>query len=460
MPVAAVLNAERMRSMGPWALALGIELALVYIVCLGDLRAHIYDFWLGVTAVCALYGLAIWWLLRKRGGSTRTVLLCAILFRLTMWHSPASLSDDIYRYVWDGRVQLAGINPYRYAPDDEALSALRDESFEQINHRHIPTIYPPLAQAFFTLAASLHQDPATVKLGLIFIDIGLCFLLARFLALRQMDPRRVVLYAWHPLPLIEIAGSGHIDALGIACMLAALYALALDRPALASALLAAATLAKLIPIILLPLFWLYVGQASKQDLRSVFNPRSRAALWAFPACVLIGFLPYINIGTELLSGLLTYVRHWHFNDMAYTVLYQSLFYIDPAIAQHTRWLCSLLFLIALVYALRYVDDPLRTAYWSFGAYILLSPTVHPWYMLWILPFMPFFPSAAWIALSSLVFLAYEILIDYSLGGAWIEKPWVRWAQYAPFFVLLTWTALTRYIRVSRPQNGRSDSLQI
>ena len=112
-------------------------------------------------------------------------------------------------------------------------------------------------------------------------------------------------------------------------------------------------------------------------------------------------------------------------------------------------------IVAIGYATRSTEDPLRGTYWCLGAYVLLSPTLHPWYMLWIMPFMPFFPSAAWLTLSVLVFLAYEVLIDYSLSGVWLEKPWVRWAQYAPFFSLLLSSCIYSYWRTIRGNANRS-----
>lgn len=429
--------------MVPWLLAAGIEAALLYIVSLGDLRQSVQPFWAGAFGAFALYACAALWTLRTPHGSTRAILICALLFRLTMCYSPASLSDDIYRYVWDGRVQLAGTNPYRYAPDADELAPLRDALHAQINHPHIPTIYPPLAQLFFTLVASVYESPGAIKLALTAFDMGLCLLLARLLATRTIDPRRVLLYAWHPLPLVEIAGSGHVDVLGTFFVMAALYALTTARTTLASVTLAAAALAKLVPIILLPIFWLHTGPDKTHRLRNLWTLRGRAPLWAFPICILAGFAPYAELGAELFAGLATYLSHWHFNDFAYSAIRSALAPIDPAAAVHARWLCSLLLVIALVQALRQTADPLRAAYWSLGAYALLSPTMHPWYLLWVLPFMPLFPSAAWTLLAGLVLLAYEVLIDYGLSGIWVEKSWVRWAQYGPFYSVLAFDLFVR-----------------
>ncbi len=446
------MNVKRLGDAVPWLLALSIESILLYLVRLGDLRTQVHSLWLALLVLSVVYGGAVLWILYKKSGSVRTLIIFSLLFRLTMCNSPVSLSDDIYRYIWDGRVQLAGINPYRYAPEDDALTSLRDSTiYPAINHRQVPTIYPPLAQAFFAMTAAISERLGTIKMGLIALDLGLCLLLARFLALRNMDPRRTLIYAWHPLPLIEIAGSGHIDILGSFFALAALYALVQHRRVLAYSLLAAATLSKLVPAFALPIFWQYRDGAPSNRLRSFFSLSGRAPFFAFIAIISLGYIPYVDFSTQTFSGLSTYLSHWHFNDFFYSLFRSLLTSLDPSAAVYARWICALLMIVAIVYAVRSMQDPLRATYWCLGAYVLLSPTLHPWYMLWIMPFMPFFPSAAWLTLSVLVFLAYEVVIDYSLSGVWLEKPWVRWAQYAPFFSLL----LSSYWRTIRGNANRS-----
>lgn len=450
------MSADKWGKAVPWLLALGVESILIYVVWLGDLRTQIHAFWLALLGLSALYGVAVFWTLRQKSGSVRTLILFGLLFRLTMWNSPVSLSDDIYRYVWDGRVQLAGINPYRYAPEDDSLASLRDSTiYTAINHRQIPTIYPPLAQTFFALMGAIGESPGTVKMGLIAFDVGLCLLLARFLALRGMDPRRTLIYAWHPLPLVEVAGSGHIDVLGSFFTLAALCALVLYRQVLAYALLAAATLSKLVPVFALPFFWLHGDRAPSNRLRSLFSLSGRAPFLVFVVVISLGYMPYVNAEMHIFSGLTTYLNNWHFNDFFYSLFRSLLTLLTPSAAAYARWGCALLMITAIGYAARTAEDPLRAAYWSLGAYVLLSPTLHPWYLLWIMPFMPFFPSAAWLTLSVLVFLAYEVLIDYSLSGIWLEKPWVRWAQYTPFFSLLFLGHVHSYWRTIRGNANRS-----
>src|SRR5215472_7590076 len=150
----------------------------------------------------------------------------AALLRVIALASPVFLSDDINRYIWDGRVQAAGINPYRYLPVDPALAALRDEAiFPNINRsNYAPTIYPPVAQMIFLLATRLGETVLAMKLVVVAFEvIGICGLLA---VLRAAGAPRenILLYAWHPLPVWEIAGAGHIDGAIVAFVALALVA--------------------------------------------------------------------------------------------------------------------------------------------------------------------------------------------------------------------------------------------
>ena len=424
----------------------GIELALLYLVFLGDLRIQVSRFWLGVLPAFLCYLFAVALACRRPASSLRLLLLLALAFRLTMWWSPPTLSEDIYRYVWDGRVQLAGINPYHYAPDAAELAHLRNHLYAGINHKEIPTIYPPLTQLFFRLVCTLHPSLGMMKFCLVLVECSLVLLIAKILDQRRQDPRRVVLYAWNPLPLIEIAGSGHSDILGVFFLLLALYWLQKARKSAAVWALSGAFLAKLLPLVALPAFWRYMAG-------HWLHPRGRWPLLWFPFLGAAGFLFFADAGPQLFVGLQTYLTKWRFNDALFTLLYEKLRtpgleWDDAALLQTRQILAGILFLAVLWATLRYTD-PYRTLFTIMGAYLLLSPTLHPWYLLWILPFLPLFPQPAWVLFSGLVFLAYEVLIGYSKNSIWVEQDWVKWTQYGPFYLLLALSSLYRRLRIRR-----------
>ena len=430
----------------------GLEAILLILVFVGDLRAQVPHFWAGIFPAFLLYLLAILYICKRPTGSLRLILLFALLFRLTFWWSPPTLSDDIYRYIWDGRVQLTGINPYLYPPQAEELAHLRNELYPGINHKEISTIYPPLSQLFFRLVCALHPGPGLMKFGLLLCEFGLVLLLVAILRQRSQDPRRVLLYAWSPLAIVEVAGSGHSDALGIFLLMLSLYWLAGRCSTAAVWALAASFLGKLFPALVLPLFWRYLApEGGFSSLRRWFHLRSRRAFIWFPLLTLLGFLPFLDAGPKLFAGLQTYLVKWRFNDAAFALLYDALFHTvgsDHALGI-ARWLSAgFLLLVALWASVRFAD-PYRAAFWIMGAYLLLSPTLHPWYLLWILPFLPLFAHPAWILFSGLVFLAYEVLIDYSKTGIWTEQAWVKWAQYGPFYFFLATCSMYRHLTRGR-----------
>ena len=417
---------------------LAIEAALLYLLYLDDLHTRIPLFWCGAFAAFGFYLLGTYLVLYRSTGSVHLILLLALAFRLTMWWSPPTLSDDIYRYIWDGRVQLAGINPYRHPPDARALAPLRDSLYPGINHKEIPTIYPPLSQLFFRLVCTVQPGLGMMKFALMVIECGIVLLLVKILLQQRRDPRRVLLYAWNPLPPIEIAGNGHSDALGVFFLLLALYGLTAGRKTAAVWALSAAFLSKLLPILALPLFWRRMGEHP-------FHLRGRWPLLWFPVLGALGFFLFAGTGTHLFTGLQTYLLKWRFNDALFSLFYENIknpdLEWDTAALLLTRQIFTgILLLTALWSALKY-KDPYRATFIIMGVYLVLSPTLHPWYLLWLLPFLPLFPQPAWILLSGLVFLAYEVLIGYSMNNVWAERDWVKWTQYGPFYLLLVLTLL-------------------
>ncbi|HEX8423083.1 MAG TPA: glycosyltransferase family 87 protein, partial [Pyrinomonadaceae bacterium] len=243
---------------------------------------------------CALYALAAWLVCRVRRTSRSTlavVLVFAALFRLSVLFAPPMLSDDIYRYVWDGRVQAAGINPYRYVPADDALKFLRDDAiYPNINRRDFaPTIYPPLAQLLFFLWTRVSESVVWMKVLMVLFEAACWYALALLLASFKLPRARVLLAAWHPLAVWEIAGSGHLDALVVAFVAFALIAHRRGRESLTGALLASAVLVKLFPLVLFPAFY-------------------RRWSWrlplAFCAVLSAGYLPYLSVGARRVVGYL------------------------------------------------------------------------------------------------------------------------------------------------------------
>ena len=437
---------QRLKREAPlWGCAAAMEGAWLVLASLGDLRPAIPWFWMLYAVAFSAY-LAGAAFVAMRRGSLAAVLIGAAVFRLTLLPAAPSLSDDIYRYLWDGRVQLAGINPYLHSPGDAAVEELRDAHYPHINHKSVPTIYPPLAQLFFLGVSAVSHTVTAMKAALLCCEALLAAILILLLRRSGRDPRWVLLYLWNPLAVVEIAGSGHVDPLGIALLMAAAALMLSGRRAAASLALAAAVLAKLVPLLAAPLFWRGFGKHEGRDLRAWLRLGGRKPLLLFPVGVLAGYVPYSGAGSGLFDGLSAYAARWRFNDSVFSLVVEGLRLagVDADGAQSgARLFCAAAVALTCLAAPVLVDDPLRVLFVVLSVFTLLSPTLHPWYLLWVLPFLPFFPNPAWLFFSGLVVLSYEVLGRYLHLGVWEEQAWVRLVEFVPFYLLLAGVPVLR-----------------
>ncbi len=212
---------------------------------------------LGVSA--AIYLLAVGWVLHRplRGRGIWVVLLVAAAMRIPLLLAPPFLSTDVFRYVWDGRVQAEGVNPYRYIPADPALQALRDAAiYPDINRAdYARTIYPPAAQLVFAATGLLWSSVTGMKSVMLGFELLAVFCLSRLLALARLPQDRLLIYAWNPLPVWAFAGNGHVDAMAIGLIAAALLLRVRRRDGWAGAALGAAVLTKFLPLVIAPALW-------------------------------------------------------------------------------------------------------------------------------------------------------------------------------------------------------------
>ena len=361
------------------------------------------------------------------------VLGIAVLLRVAAFDPSASppLSTDINRYAWDGRVQAAGINPYRYTPTDRALVRLRDAKiWPSINHQAWHTNYPPGAEASFIASRAVfgHGLRATTCLYLLAEAVALGLLVVTLRRLRA-PPERVLLAAWHPLAISEIAANGHVDALALLAGAALLAALVSGRRGLAGAAVGFGTLAKLGPFLLLPTLARRGGR--------------RFVLTAL-ALIAGGYLAYSSVGSRVTGSELRLLRNEDLGSFAWKELM-------PVIgADEARYaLLAALLAVVAVLSLRAndsVDQIARSSLLVLGGELLATNFLQPWYGLWLLPFLVITAAPAWLWLSGTLPLLYVFGIDEAL------PPWVRWAIYGPFFLL----ALAR---LARPRRTRLVQLE-
>ncbi|MGH9814319.1 MAG: hypothetical protein ACRD4T_14405, partial [Candidatus Acidiferrales bacterium] len=232
----------------PTALTLGLLAALLETAFLALRRLHPFDeHVVEVVAVALAAGvvyLAAAWLAGSLRNSTRLaaaiILLAAVLFRLTLFDLPPSLSDDLYRYQWDGQLQLAGDNPYLVTPEARRLPGQTRAQLPAAAHT---TAFGPVPQLLFLLTA--HVDGVLAfKLLMVMFDLASLLLVMALLRARTLPVERALIYGWCPLVVIEFAGSGHSDSVLIFGILLACWWMTRNRAALSSLPLAAAVMAK------------------------------------------------------------------------------------------------------------------------------------------------------------------------------------------------------------------------
>lgn len=349
----------------------------------------------------------------------------AILFRLTLLpHSPVA-TDDIYRYVWDGKVAAAGINPFRYAPSDPHLNFLHSADLPaKINFPNMRTIYPPMAQGLF-LASSLLFGESVVglKFLLVLCDLSTILLLLKLSSRFNRDPETIVLYAWSPMPIMYFALDGHIDALGIPFVLLFLGFLCSSGNVRSAISLALGGLAKLYPLFLLPLL--------------VKKRPKYARLW-LPGIVIsiitAGYLLYwYRSAGGLFESLEIFNSTFAFNGLFYSVLRSVL---PSAASAHLA--CTSLFACCLLVIYTVKRSVLEKVFLTFFCFALLSPVVHPWYLTWLAALLVLRWSVSVFTLLGLSNLSNLVVYWDRQTGIWQDRTWLLFLEYLPFIILLAW----------------------
>lgn len=405
---------------------------------------------------------AAWALVRRRDGPAGGLLdgrrgravvwAVAVAARLALLPAAPHFSDDVFRFLWDGWVGLHGVNPYLHAPDAAALEPLRTAWHGLVNHPSVPTIYPPGAQVVFTGLAALAPSVLLFKAAWVAADLGVGWVLDRLERGRPGPSRALLLWLWSPLVIVEVAWSGHLEPLGILPMAAGLLWLdgrARDgetehadtgggdddespgdtagdggirprRAAVGGALLGLGAAVKFAPAAALP------ALARRHGWRAL------AAALAVPLALLVF---YLDAGDALLAGLGEYAARWEFNAGLFVAL-RSVAGADAA------RLAGVMAPAALAVAAAWRGWSVeRALFWCVGAALLLSPTLHPWYLLWALPFAALRGSPAWVLWTGTIFLAYAGLEAYRATGHWPEPPTLRWLVHLPFLALLAFEGL-------------------
>jgi hypothetical protein len=328
--------------------------------------------------------------------------------RLALLFVEPYLSTDIYRYIWDGRVQAAGINPYRYMPAAPEVAHLRDGAiFPGINRADTAvTIYPPAAQAIFLVATRLGESVVAMKLALMAFEAATVAALIALLSRLKRPATRVVAYAWHPLAIWEIAGSGHIDAAMCTLMTGGLLLLLYGRTLLAGALVTLGALVKPTALLALPVLW-------------------RPWDWRLPLVVLatgvLAYVPYLSVGSGVLGYLGGYIEE---EGLASGRGFNALWLMERftgtvpgAVGVYVAIAATIMIGLAVAVAFRRDRSP-EAAFaglsWLLVAFLTFASPHYPWYFLPLVSLLAVHASAAaWV-----LTLACPLLYESAAGTAW------------------------------------------
>ena len=393
-----------------------------------------------------IYLVAVLVVLRDKGTDRRAthravagiVVVAAILRGMIIPIDP--VSTDINRYIWDGRVQAAGINPYRYVPADPALKELRDtDIYPEMNRKdYARTIYPPLDQMVFYLVTRFDEDITVMKAAMVAFDAVAIWALMRLLRARGQPPTRILLYAWHPVPLWEFAGDGHVDAIAVAMVCLALLAAERRRQSLAGLALGGAMLAKFFPVLIGPALY-------------------RRWDWKLPvaglAIVVLCYLPYLSAGKYVFGFLSGYSDEEGFRDGRGIYLWVLLKHVWPGVPQglfklYVPLLGLSLVAIALVRLFRRDEAAGPDLFGAFLLATVFTAMMSPhyiWYLAWLVPFLCFYPSLAVLWLTCAATFMNNLSWPNLVGGGSVV--------FLPFFALAAFEVTALLLRTKKTRDG-------
>jgi alpha-1,6-mannosyltransferase len=369
----------------------------------------------------------------------RRVLVIGLMFAAA-WHFLFLLKapgpdDDIHRYLWDGRVQRLGYNPYVLVPNDPAVAGLHTAETRSLNHPDLPSPYPPGAQLFFRAITSIHESVFALKVAFLICGWAIAVVLLVLVRRSGQGEHWVLVYAWNPLLAVEMAGNGHIDIVGVLFLLMSVAALWRRWRSMAAVAFALAVAVKFLPIVLVPLYWRRL--------------RLRDALLAVLVFALL-YWPFLNRGHVPTGSLGAYVQSFRFNGPVFAELEG---FLPPQAAAGLAILGG--FVTAIWMKKRSEERSFDALAWPMAATLLCAPVVYPWYLLWLLPFLRSLSTLPIIIWTVSIIPTYYVWHLRTMGRPWILPTWVMPLEYGAIAVAGVVVGL---LRLARPAELNAEAV--
>jgi alpha-1,6-mannosyltransferase len=374
---------------------------------------------------------------------TPSWLLVAILIRCSLLFATPQLSDDFYRFIWDGRLLYNGLHPFSEIPSyymqvGNEVPSLSPELFHALNSPEYFTVYPPITQFIFWLSVifsptSIFGSMVVLKVFVVMAEIGSILLIRNLLLHFKLPARNSLLYALNPLVILELSGNLHFEAFVIFFLLASAYLLVTKRLLLSALLFTLAVQVKLLPLIFLPSLLPFLGLK-----------KSVTFYWIVGIVSLALFIPFVSTSfvTGMNESLSYYFKKFEFNASLYYLIREWGFWeYGYNVIQSAGWKLALAStLLIFLFSLRRIFKKSTLGVQQLFTewivvltiYLLFATTVHPWYVVPLLTFSVFSPVRYPTIWSGLIVATY---MGYTPTG-YQENLWIVLCEYGVVVVFL------------------------
>lgn len=378
----------------------------------------------------SLIFILIWLILRKiefRIWILNIIIIFGAVYRISLLPLQPIASDDIYRYIWDGKVSANGLNPFKYTPLDSASLPIRSSFLlSKMNHPELQTIYPPYSQLMFFLGYEIFgENIYGIKILLFISEIISVFLLFLLLKRLKIHLYNLALYVLCPLPIMQFMIDGHIDGTGFPLLLLFLFLYFKGRKIKSFFALGFSIISKFISGLVLPFTFKEV------------KGKYKIYVFIIPFLIfIISYIPFFNGGVFPFKSLIEFSENWISNSSIFAVIFGIV-----NNNQDARKIALVLFIIAAGILFYSKLEFREKIFLIFFLFFLFSPTVHPWYITWLAVLLPVGFRWSGLAFITLVNIANILLINYVLNGIWIIFSWVQLIEYVPIISIFIWEIL-------------------